>query len=131
MREIKFRAWIESTKNMMYLDFKNKNIHQSRMNVALFSDYIREEGWAVLMQYTGLKDKNGKEIYEGDVVKIDAGYSGDHFYRESLGIITWDEDRWYPNNPKEKDGITWQDFNYRMDVEIIGNVYESPELCQP
>jgi len=119
MREIKFRAWDTSKKqmfNVICLDFKEHG-------------YIDEEiGWhkdfiCHLMQYTGLKDKNGKEIYEGDIVK---------------GWI-YDE---YDEEKDKYDKVFWHDEycgfyidyieEYRLyelrDAEIIGNIYENPEL---
>lgn len=61
-REIKFRAW--NGLEMLY------NFQKSDKFVAIMQDVDEWEGWS-LMQYTGLKDKNGKEIYEGDVVVLD------------------------------------------------------------
>lgn len=87
----------------------------------------------ILMQYTGLKDKNGIEIYEGDIVKA-----------SSTGIwgkfqVKWRQDGspcWIMY-PAWKSGITWSlhgtlndKSEYQDDVEVIGNIYENPELLE-
>jgi len=75
------------------------------------------DGFFKLMQYTGLKDKNGKEIYEGDIVK---GTGGE--FNEEVWEAGWNEDR---------DFIGWSitPQNCEDGLEIIGNIYENPELC--
>ena len=77
-----------------------------------------------LDQYTGLKDKNGKEIYEGDVVRIWAdpkdynGYKGHNY----IGVVEWDE---FILGFILSDGHGLKDFEF---IEIVGNIYENPEL---
>ena len=80
MREIKFRAW-DTDKNKMVkvdtIDFYNGNVN----DVDFYNQEIHFGYSTVLMQYTGLKDKNGTEIYEGDVVEFDGNYEvrfGEH-----------------------------------------------------
>ena len=68
------------------------------------------------MQYTGLKDKNDKEIYEGDIVTVD----GEIFYVEWRGMGDWFID------PKKDAAFVFTPEIY--DVEVIGNIYENPEL---
>lgn len=125
MREIKFRAWdgeimIYPKRNLHITFFDapslvNWNIYDNDTRI-LSSQYCE----SVLMQYTGLKDKSGKEIYEGDVCKAKyAGGDGSDY----INVVTWDNDgacfllaksfMW-----------AWESF------EVIGNQFENPDLLK-
>lgn len=120
MREIKFRAW--DSKKMVYLaplEVENQNMG------LILSGNIDGKPEAV-MQYTGLKDKNGKEIYEGDIVNY-----GDNF----SSLVIWDEFavRETPGFWLEERGdYGYLRFHtmtaYTNPIEILGNIYENPEL---
>jgi hypothetical protein len=73
----------------------------------------------VLMQYTGLKDKNGVEIYEGDVVRYDCGHG--HIEWESGGLII----KWFGGNQTPLSFTSWRGHGH---LEIIGNIHQNPEL---
>ena len=108
MREIKFRA-IRKVKSVtgesIVYEFTLKELANGLVNV-FFEDYY----W---LEYTGLKDKNGKEIYEGDIIK--------HSYRSALTVIEW----------KQKE-TQWSMGGYQSNtVEVIGNVYENSDLLTP
>lgn len=79
-----------------------------------------------LMQYTGLKDVHGKEIYEGDVVNTI--YDGELF----TGVVVYDESElgFKATNGKENYGSNFQYLPCCEEVEIIGNIYENPELLK-
>jgi uncharacterized phage protein (TIGR01671 family) len=88
------------------------------------------DGWYnfVLSQYTGLKDKHGKEIYEGDISKyIETRYCDE---QEETAIVTFNEGAFYPlpvDHIEEHDGYY---SILRNDYEIIGNIYENPNLIE-
>lgn len=107
MRDVKFRAWDKEGKRMI-------PSCSSMLNNGFFN----------LMQYTGLKDKNGKEIYEGDII---CQFKGSEY--ETHYIVRWRDDHagfwlYFKNEPH-------LDLNhYREKLEVIGNIYENPELTK-
>lgn len=126
MREIKFRAWDSDEKTMcpVYELHFGERIIVARVNarngkmLLVFSDETN------LMQYTGVKDKNGVEIYEGDIIRGHTGrYKVDCVVRWSSGncgfiaVPTITERTYLCLNP----GST-------KSYEVIGNIYENPEL---
>lgn len=120
MREIKFRVYIKSLKKIeavREISFGGKEILGIRVSSFITDSYITEMDYE-LMQYTGLKDKNGKEIYEGDILK--------DIKTEKISQIYWNG---ITASFKLK-GEIGED-NELFDVhgsEIIGNIYENPEL---
>jgi uncharacterized phage protein (TIGR01671 family) len=133
MREIKFKIWYQ---NEMY-----SGIDADReFTLSLLTGEILEnrkgcgeepEERPILLQFTGLKDKNGKEIYEGDIIEYD----------RKLFEVKWGE---HTTNGTEYSGyLGWYRnpiSNYSFDVEnlgvdgseyeVIGNIYETPELLK-
>ena len=107
MREIKFRAWEKEFKNMVYDILAGKE-----------SPFR----YCELMQYTGLKDKNGKEIYEGDIVKYDYNSTP---IEHCLEAVTFDQEWgcW-------KLGTYMLEPTIKKTLEIIGNIYENSDLLK-
>ena len=133
MREIKFRAWDKLSKEMFNVEsinFQERKVYRDIVSYRKFNDIE-------LMQYTGLKDKNGKEIYEGDIVKFkDCSIDGTkEFY--NIGVIEREGKRDELTISQlifEKSYFTenYMDFiNQTFELsEIIGNIYENPELLK-
>ena len=138
MREIKFRVWDKNENNMLemgemiariqFFDTPYISAHQTLNEGVGGIDYGNIE----LMQFTGLKDKNGKEIYEGDIVNFgnSNGFSWGTEYYE-LEIIWEDAGFRYKNIKTGKifdKKITQKIINNCNKFEIIGNKFENPEL---
>lgn len=120
MREIKFRAWLKYKKEMVdnaRPDFFSKKLHYLRDNSAGGKDVLGVSTEDIeLMQYTGLKDKNNKEIYEGDIVKIDRQLFTVSYTEEKASYMLY-----------EIDGFV-SDYlsNYNISkLEIVGNIYKN------
>ena len=128
-REIKFRAWFSVGKKMVYnLGFDQdsfKTIEDCEdMPSVCDLDCLSEEGYEAtfnyeLMEYTGLKDKNGKEIYEGDVVKF-ADWKPKVIEFGTCGFIG------FGLKNTEKFLMNYDSEN----LEVIGNIYENPDLLK-
>ena len=124
MREIKFRAWDNFNKQMLYPEqhFKDDVMVIRCLSGMVGYEWDSEGGggvednkYLIPLQFTGLKDKNGKEIYEGDILF-------DEINDEKL-LVEWDKSGCW------KIGRVWA-CNYSANGadEIIGNIYENPEL---
>jgi hypothetical protein len=112
MREIKFRLWHKDLKKILTPD----EWHHFGANIVMG---VLKSEYHEIMQYTGLKDKNGKEIYEGDICRI--------ITNEGLTIsaIEWDclHLQW---SARRTDYFRYAPSS--CDLEVIGNVWENPEL---
>lgn len=115
MRDIKFRAWDKESKKMHYISV-NWNLGMIQAN---------PNDWE-LMQFTGLKDKNWKEIYEADIVNDFGGADG----MDRIGVVQFDESI----GAFVMTGVL--SYNYTFtggaadDLEVIGNIHENPELLE-
>nr|DAX72251.1 MAG TPA: YopX protein [Caudoviricetes sp.] len=138
MREIKFRVYldkmyyqdeyVEYDTNLIGIDFLNKTVtfagYTDGEEVDNLEKYSFDENDILykkdlkIMQYTGLKNKNNKEIYEGDIFHIGS--------KKILYIVEWIDCGLKGIQIRNK---SWIGLDYwKDDIEVIGNVYENPEL---
>ena len=124
----KFRAWDKTTSklhvvNGIYCD--NKKIHYIDDNRVRFVGFDN----VIIMQSTGLFDKSGKEIYEGDVVQFEDCSEASHFLYINTGIVEWCQGGFHVTN---RDSVSMEDLldGDLLEVTIIGNIYENPELLE-
>ena len=141
MRMIDFRAWDKKESeilDVMDIDFSGNKVGVCNVPKRLFKDgrlhtiHSIERNWneVELMQYTGLKDKNGMEIYEGDILEVEKNEDGT--YKGTInGKTFFDRFQGYSSKIKVEgmhDIDTLRYWNNR--VRIIGNIYENPELLE-
>lgn len=141
MRIIKFRAWDHTHSRMVYDDDTGSvSCTNSKLNVTIPAwiecDGTNWQSWPLpnheLMQFTGLRDRNGKEIYESDIVITDWQHDGVTCVDYTLtGKMIWnEEDSCF--SLEHSDGIIRYLATYEreelMGIEVIGNIHENPEL---
>lgn len=132
MREIKFRAWDLKDRKMYYCVSVWDNY------CSWDADSFKSEDEAIIMQYAGIRDKNNKEIYEGDIVTLRRiaypKHPLQHEETEKHLLVKWSFDgfvlydergrniRYHSLRPFRKEA--------EMSLEVIGNIYENPELLK-
>lgn len=119
-REIKFRVWDAVTKR--YVDLSTFTItYDGKLTAVTTSEIMNpvlNQKNYIVEQYTGLKDKNGKEIYEGDILQIDDHILGDF-------VVVWHNFGW-----KIKRSVGYESLSVHKseDCTVIGNIHENSEL---
>ena len=129
MREIKFRAWTESDKSMTRpLDIGIPD----EAEAIRYYGIGQKSGLSILEQFTGLRDKNGKEIYEGDIVSIEhiLVYERTVSHPKRNAIMTWDEGETGFRLSSDSVKNTNPDIYPVCCLEVIGNIHENPELLK-
>lgn len=125
MKEIKFRAWDKEQKEWVKYSITD-NIPIFCHNTSRWKTDKEGERF-ILCQYTGLKDKNDREIYEGDIVR---NFGSDYVpvYTKGIYMALNTEQLKYPEEHRQ---LSTQ-FNviWRNGCEIVGNIYENPELLE-
>lgn len=144
MREIKFRAFVKPFNKMVevrsitfgpsiycrngYIEYTETDIPNPRGSITVPMDDVS------LMEYTGLKDQNGKEIYEGDIYRSWGDTICNMAYND-LRLVKWKDDAPYLTNSyldgnTAVSGCVFNKSNASKYFEIIGNIYENPELLE-
>lgn len=144
MREIKFRAWDKSRYRMVY---DVQDIYEDDISGHFYGCFgcMLQSNYLEIMQYTGLKDKNGKEIYEGDILSLDDVGEEGYEYMEAfdftnIAVVVWNEGRFELDKFAESDNsmvydqmcsVCHEEFivNF-LNSKVIGNIYENKELLK-
>lgn len=118
-REIKFRVWDKDLKRMRYLNTEHDFIcfHSSGRGYYENMQTGPGEWFSGLMQYTGLKDKNGKEVYEGDMIMFNCEWTKP----SETGVVTWNNEN---ASFQIKGHIPSSSMKHLDRMKIIGNIYE-------
>ena len=123
MREIKFRAWLKEHKTMVNvaeIDIDHQLIYHYGFDD--FEGNFENFNSIELLQYTGLKDMRGKEIYEGDIVTLHNG--------KYKVIFNTEEARFVLRDDEFELEIPFTNNNNNKRMEVVGNIYENSELIK-
>ncbi len=125
MRELKFRAWYAPEKEYIY-DVQATYDNACEGKGSIYHENFREvleDDDCTVEQYTGLKDENGKEIYEGDIVTLNGEW--EEIEHGDCSIVTFENGCFRVGNGYENEAGS-----YLSDWRIIGNIHENPELLK-
>ncbi|WP_314479493.1 YopX family protein [Streptococcus cristatus] len=124
----KFRAWLKGDKEMVDVDEIAFRTNWIRVFYELNYYWFKFDD-VKLMQSTGLFDKNGREIFEGDIVQFEDCYTESDFLYINKGIVEWSQGSFTVTN---RDSVEMEDLldGEILDVTIIGNIYENEALLE-
>jgi len=137
MRELKFRAWCKDWIPIYGSGMSYGEVEHFDDMIGFRFHHTETTPFEkiTLEQYTGLKDKNGKEIFEGDVVKYKIGYKVSEPSDEpqnvcsSTGVVAFKDGEFLPRPHGFYPEDYWYGYKY-FDFEVIGNIHENPELLK-
>lgn len=123
MREIKFRAWDgqKMHANALFTEIKPAQVFEDVQLSAYYAPSISNCSMNVLMQFTGVCDRKGAEIYEGDILQ-------DYFWRTGDDVHSVESRPGYFATISLKRGMMGYLWSGPHNLEVIGNIYEHPEL---
>lgn len=126
MREIKFRAWLKEDKKMVNvetMDFTDKSIQYLKKSEIINAYILKRESFddVELMQYTGVKDKNGKEIYEGDIVILNDAEE------ENRCIVKYKYGSYILIDGDLRENLSNVEDRF---LEVVGNIYQNKNLLK-
>ncbi|MDD5006468.1 MAG: YopX family protein [Candidatus Omnitrophica bacterium] len=132
-REIKFRAWDKDASKMFDVNilaigfgagaysYPESNDEEEAIQVGT------DDSNRILMQFTGLFDKQGKDIYEGDIIKMMGGYGGDFKTKEFMAVVKYEENGFFATSELP---FMYPDHSWWDGCEVIGNIYENKDLLK-
>lgn len=135
----KFRVWNKKTESFinygdLMLDLKNGKVYAGDVGMPEYTIDVTKQ--VVLMQSTGLEDKNGVDIYEGDIVEIKQQGSIDKYIpNNSVNEIVYKDSAFCVKETWGIGGIEWPIiaglyYKASEEFEVLGNIYENPELLE-